>query len=51
MANKSLQPTATAQSVTGERCNSRSRHAGCLGTRRAVASARPVSGVTLRGGC
>ena len=48
--NKSLQPTATALSVTGARCITRSRHAGCLGTRRAVAFVRLVSGVILGGG-
>jgi hypothetical protein len=29
-ANKSLQPTATALSVTDERCIVRSRHASCF---------------------
>ena len=50
-ANKSLQPTATALSVTGERSIIRSRHAGCLRIRRAVALVRLVSGVILGGGC
>ena len=49
--NKSLQPTATALSVTDERCINRSRHAGCLGIRRAVALDGRVSGVILGGGC
>jgi hypothetical protein len=49
--NKSLQPTATAQSVTDERSITRSRHAGCLRIRRAVASVQLVPGVMLGGGC
>ena len=51
LPNKSLQPTATALSVTDERSITRSRHAGCWGIRRAVALIRLVSGVMLGGGC
>ena len=46
--NKSLQPTATALSVTDERMYYSLRHAGCFRTRRAVALVQPVSDVTLR---
>ena len=51
LPNKSLQPTATALSATDDAGNIRSRHAGCLRIRRAVASVRPVSEVMLGGGC